>query len=71
MSHEAICRWIYALPKGELAKSGIMLRSKRTQRKRRKPLGERTGGRIIGMVSIDDALRPRPTGGSPARGKAT
>lgn len=54
VSHEAIYRWIYALPKGELAKSGIMLRSKRTQRKRRKPLGERTGGRIIGMVSIDD-----------------
>lgn len=54
VSHEAIYRWIYALPKGELAKSGILLRSKRTQRKRRKPLGERTGGRIIGMVSIDD-----------------
>lgn len=54
VSHEAIYRWIYALPKGELAKSTIMLRSKRTQRKRRKPLGERTGGRIIGMVSIDD-----------------
>ncbi|WP_236734238.1 IS30 family transposase [Mycolicibacter kumamotonensis] len=54
VSHEAIYRWIYALSKGELAKSAIMLRSKRTQRKRRKPLGERTGGRIIGMVSIDD-----------------
>lgn len=54
VSHEAIYRWIYALPKGELAKSGILLQSKRTQRKHRKPLGERTGGRIIGMVSIDD-----------------
>jgi IS30 family transposase len=54
ISHEAIYRWIYALPKGELAKSSILLRSKRTQRKRRTPLGERTGGRIIGMVSIDD-----------------
>ena len=54
ISHEAIYRWIYALPKGELAKAGILLRSKQTQRKRRKPLGERTGGRIIGMVSIDD-----------------
>ena len=31
-----------------------MLRSKRTRRKPRKPLGERTGGRIVGMVSIDD-----------------
>lgn len=54
ISHEALYRWIYALPKGELARSGILLRSKRTQRKPRKPLGERTGGRIIGMVSIDD-----------------
>ena len=31
-----------------------MLQSKRTRRKSRKPLGERTGGRIVGMVSIDD-----------------
>jgi len=54
VSHEAIYRWIYALPRGELAKSAIMLRSKRTRRKRRAVLGERTGGRIIGMVSIDD-----------------
>lgn len=54
VSHEAIYRWIYALPKGELAKSGILLQSKRTKRKSRKPLGERTGGRIVGMVSIDD-----------------
>ena len=54
VSHEAIYRWIYALPKGELAKSAILLRSKRTQRKTRMPLGQRTGGRIIGMVSIDD-----------------
>ncbi|PXA64482.1 IS30 family transposase [Arthrobacter psychrochitiniphilus] len=54
VSHEAIYRWIYALPKGELAKPGILLQSKRTKRKSVKPLGERTGGRIIGMVSIDD-----------------
>lgn len=54
ISHEAIYRWIYAHPKGELAKAGIMLRSKRTSRRRRKPLGERTDGRIVGMVSIDD-----------------
>ena len=54
VSHEAVYRWIYALPKGELAKSAILLRSKRTQRKKRKPLGQRAGGRIIGMVSIDD-----------------
>ncbi len=54
VSHEAIYQWIYALPKGELAKSGILLQSKRTRRKPRKPLGERTGGRIVGMLSIDD-----------------
>src|SRR5882724_5170811 len=52
VSHEAIYRWIYALPKGELVKSGILLQSKRVQRRRRKPLGER-GGRVVGMVSID------------------
>lgn len=54
VSHEAIYRWIYALPKGELAKAGILLRHKRTSRRPRRELGERTGGRIVGMVSIDD-----------------
>ncbi len=54
ISHEAICQWIYALPNGELAREGIVLRSRRTARKRRRLLGERTGGRIIGMISIDD-----------------
>lgn len=53
-SHEAIYRWIYAHSKGELAREAIALRSKRTKRRRRRPVGERTGGRIIGMVSIDD-----------------
>ncbi len=53
-SHEAIYQWIYALPGGELAREGILLRSRRAVRRRRRPLGERTGGRIIGMVSIDD-----------------
>lgn len=53
VSHEALYRWIYA-PTGELAKSGILVLSKHTQRTRRRRLGERTGGRIVGMVSIDD-----------------
>lgn len=53
-SHEAIYTWIYALPKAELAKSAIMLRSKRNRRMKRKALRSRTGGRIVGMVSIDD-----------------
>lgn len=53
ISHEAIYRWIYALPKGDLAKQAIMLRSKRTRRRKRAELGRRPGP-IIGMVSIDD-----------------
>lgn len=53
VSHEAIYRWIYALPKGELARTGIVLRSKRSRRKPRTRLGEPTGGRIIAMTSID------------------
>lgn len=54
VSHEAIYRWIYAHPKGELKKQGILLRSKRTARKPRRDLGQRTESRIVGMVSIDD-----------------
>jgi len=54
VSHEATCQWIYALPKGELAREGILLRSRRAARKRRRPMGERTGGKIVSMVSIDD-----------------
>lgn len=53
VSHESIYRWIYALPKGELAAQGILLQSKRTARKPRKSVGERSA-RIVGMVSIDD-----------------
>lgn len=54
VSHEAIYTWIYALPKGELAELGIMLRSGRTARR---PRGRAQrggpGARVIGMVSID------------------
>ena len=52
VSHEAIYSWIYALPKGELAAQGILLRSGRTTRR---PRGRRTnpGARIVGMASID------------------
>jgi len=35
VSHEAIYSWIYALPKGELARQGILLRSGRTHRRPR------------------------------------
>ena len=52
VSAEAIYTWIYALPKGELARQGILLRTGRTQRR---PRGRNTspGARIVGMTSID------------------
>ncbi len=56
VSHEAVYTWIYAQPKGELARAGVVLRTGREQRKprgRAKP----KGAKIVGMVSIDD----RPT----------
>lgn len=51
VSHEAIYRYLYALPKGELARHGVMLRSKRTRR--RPQSGGKRGAPIVGMVSID------------------
>lgn len=53
VSHEAIYSWIYALPKGELARQGIFLRSGRTQRLPRTRAAAR-GARIVGMRSIDE-----------------
>lgn len=53
VSHEAIYQYIYALPKGDLVRAGIMLRSKRTHRKPRTSPNA-GGARIVGMVSIDD-----------------
>ena len=38
---------------GELANQAVLLRSKQTQRRTRKKVGERSA-RIVGMVSIDD-----------------
>ncbi len=52
VSHEAIYAWIYALPKGELARQGILLRSGRTQRRTRGRTRS-PGARIVGMTSID------------------
>lgn len=53
VSHEAIYTWMYALPKGELGRLGVELRS---GRERRKPRGRACtpGARIVGMRSIDD-----------------
>lgn len=54
VSHEAVYAFIYALPKGELARHGIMLESTRTRRKPRTSVGERKPGPIVGMRSIHD-----------------
>ena len=53
VSHEGIYRWIYTLPKNELDRVGVMLRSKRTRRKPRRHVGERTKAPIVDMTSID------------------
>jgi IS30 family transposase len=52
VSHEAIYTWLYALPKGELARQGILLRCGRTQRRPRRRATP--GARIVGMRCIDD-----------------
>jgi IS30 family transposase len=53
VSHETIYTWIYAQPKGELARAGIILR---TSREQRKPRGRKksTGAKITGMRSIEE-----------------
>ncbi len=60
VSHEAIYTWIYALPKGELAAHGVLLRTGRTQRGPRGRRGS-PGARIVGMTSIDE--RPAEVAG--------
>lgn len=70
MPHEAIYQYIYALPKDELAKRGIMLRSKRSSRKPR-PNGRKTGARIVVMVSIDDLVTKGAAGGRQDTGRQT
>jgi transposase, IS30 family len=52
VSHEAIYTWLYALPKGELARQGVLLRSGRTSRRPRRRATP--GARIVGMRCIDD-----------------
>lgn len=60
VSHEAICTWIYAQPKGEFKRAGIVLR---TGREQRKPRGRKktAGAKIVGMTSIGD--RPEDVAG--------
>ena len=66
VSHETIYTWIYAQPKGEPARAGIILR---TGREQRKPRGRKknTGAKIVGMRSIED----RPPRSQAARCPAT
>jgi IS30 family transposase len=54
VSHEAIYTWIYALPKGELTRLGVMLASRRTARGPRSRPDASKGARIAGMRSIHD-----------------
>ena len=69
VSRDAIYRWIYALPKGELVRSGIMLHAERRTRKSRRTVRERTV-RIVGRTSIDarPRRRGRPAGAGPWEG---
>lgn len=53
VSGEAIYQHICALPRGELAKRGIFIQSKRTKRRHRTP-GRTREGPIVGMVPIAD-----------------
>jgi transposase, IS30 family len=52
VSHEAIYQYVYALPKGELAKHGIRLRHGR-QARRPRTKAQRPGP-IVGMVGIEE-----------------
>jgi IS30 family transposase len=52
VSHEAIYQYVYALPKGELAAHGLLLRKGRTVRRRRSTATR--PGPIVGMTSIED-----------------
>lgn len=65
VSGEAIYQYIYAIPRGELAKRGIFLQSKRTKRRPRTHRRSR-GGPIVGMVPIaergEDAAKRRVPG---------
>ena len=50
---EAIYQYVYAIPRGELARRGIFLQSRRTSRRPR-TTGRSRDGPIVGMVPISD-----------------
>lgn len=70
VSGEAIYQYIYAIPRGELARKGIFLQSKRTTRKPR-TTGRSRGGPIIGMVPLSERGEDAAERRSPATGKGT
>nr|WP_245528724.1 IS30 family transposase [Brachybacterium squillarum] len=53
VSGEAIYQYIYAIPRGELARKGIFLQSKRTTRQPR-TTGQSRGGPIVGMIPLSE-----------------
>lgn len=70
VSHDTIYTWIYAPPKGELARAGIILRIGREQRE---PYGRKksTGGKIAGWGPSASGRLRRRAARCPATGKAT
>ncbi|WP_341854556.1 hypothetical protein [Brachybacterium sp. GPGPB12] len=65
VSGEAIYQYIYAIPRGELAKRGIFLQSKRTKRR------PRTTGRSWGWSPSRNEARTPRGGGCRDTGSAT
>ncbi len=70
ISHEALYCWIYALPKGELARLGVMLPSKRGARRPHRKNGL-SGARIVGCAPSVSAPLRNQGAGSPDTGKGT
>ena len=69
-SHEAIYRFIYAMPRGELARNGIFLRRKQA---RRRPAKRQVGAvrRPSGWSTSMSVTRARPAAECPGTGRAT
>ena len=70
VSAEAIYQYIDAIPRGELARRGIFLQSKRTKRRPR-TTGRSRGGVIVGMVPLSErgpGRRRAPGAGALGRG---
>ena len=73
ISHEAIYRYIYVLPRGALKQTLIKgLRQERAyRRKQKRGNHEETRGKIADMLSIDERPKEVATARFPATGRAT